>query len=161
MAGASTAGRIYLVMIGLALALAGGFFCWLMWRSFERAHAMRSWPEVPCRVLASGVEERRVDPNSAPEFQFSIQYGYEAQGKAFTGTHWTWRASPWSSRREEPEKLVADYPVGKLTTCRVDPGNPAFAILKVDSQASLYSIWFPGLFLIGGLGIAVGAVVRR
>ena len=37
----------------------------------------------------------------------------------------------------------------------------AFAVLKMDSQAAGYSIWFPGLFVIGGLGIAGRALVKR
>lgn len=161
MASGSKGGRLYLALIGLMLALAGGFFCWLMARSYERAHAMRAWPEVPCTILASSVEERRIDPNGAPEFRFSVQYGYEWQDQAWTSTHWTWRESPWSSRRDDATKLVAEHPQGARKVCRVDPTNPGFAILKTDSQAPLYSIWFPALFVVGGLGIAVSAVVRK
>jgi hypothetical protein len=46
------------------------------------------------------------------------------------------------------------------TTCRVDPANPDFAVLKPDSLAPGYSIWFPALFVIGGPGIAVRALTR-
>lgn len=158
MASGSIAGRLYLAMIGIALALAGGIFCWLMWRSYDRAHHMRAWPEVSCVVLASEVEERRIDPNSGPEFRFSIQYGYEWQGKPHTSTHWTWRESPWSSKPQEAEANVAKYPVGGTFTCHVNPEEPGFAILKSDSQAPLYSIWFPALFVVGGMGIAAGAL---
>ena len=47
MANSTLAGRLFLAAIGLALALAGGFFCWLMWRSFARAHEMR-YPGGDC-----------------------------------------------------------------------------------------------------------------
>ncbi|WP_338285812.1 DUF3592 domain-containing protein [Luteolibacter sp. LG18] len=161
MASGSVAGRLYLAMIGMALALAGSFFCWLMWRSYDRAHHMRAWPEVPCTILSSGIEERRIDPNSAPEFRFAVLYGYEWQGTRYTSTHWTWRESPWSSRRGAAEEDVKAYPVEGQFVCRVNPDEPGFAILKTDSQAPLYSIWFPALFVVGGLGIAASALFRK
>jgi hypothetical protein len=40
------------------------------------------------------------------------------------------------------------------TTCRVHPRDPDFAVLKPDSLAPGYSIWFPALFVVGGLGMA-------
>jgi hypothetical protein len=43
------------------------------------------------------------------------------------------------------------------TTCRVNPHDPDFAVLKPDSLAPGYSIWFPALFVIGGLGMTVRA----
>ena len=161
MARSSTAGRLYLVFIGLATASLGLLFCWLMGRSYLRAHAMRSWPEVPCVILASEIKDRRIDPNGATEFQFTVQYGYEWQGLALTGDHYTWRGSAWSSRKENADELLKQFATGSRTTCRVDPGNPSFAVLKMDSQAAGYSIWFPGLFVIGGLGIAGRALWRK
>lgn len=161
MADTSRAGRWYLAMIGIMLALAGGVFCWLMWRSFERAHEMRAWPEVPCVVLSSEAGERQIDPNSAPEFRFDVKYGYEWSGKEYTGSHYTWRGSPWTSRKADIEVQVKEYPPGERLTCRVNPADPSFAVLKVDSQAPGYSIWFPALFLVGGLVITVRAITRR
>ena len=157
----STAGRLYLVFIGLATALLGLLFVWLMGRSYLRAHAMRSWPEVPCKILASELKDRRIDPNGATEYQFAVQYGYEWQGQALIGDRHTWRGSLWSSKKEKSAELMKEFPAGSQSTCRVDPSNPTFAVLKMDSQAAGYSIWFPGLFVIGGLGIAGRAVFRK
>lgn len=161
MANASLAGRWYLASIGIMLALAGGVFCWLMWRSFERAHQMRAWPDVPCVVLTSKAEERQIDASTPMEFRFSVHYGYEWSGKEYTGYHYTWRGSPWTSRKEDVEELVKQFEPGTRLTCKVDPTNPDFAVLKTDSQAPAYSIWFPALFVVGGLGIAVRAFARR
>jgi cytosine/adenosine deaminase-related metal-dependent hydrolase len=108
----SKAGRLYLVFIGLATASLGLLFVWLMGRSYLRAHAMRSWPEVPCVILASELKDRRIDPNGATEYQFAVQYGYEWQGQALTGDHYTWRGSSWSSRKGQTEELVKTYPTG-------------------------------------------------
>lgn len=156
-----TAGRWYLAVLGLILALLGGLFVGLMARSFLRAREMRTWPEVACVILASEVEQRQNDENSPAEFRQDLSFGYEWQGAAYTGDHLTLRGSPWSSSRATVEERVAAYPVGKRTTCRVDPRNSNFAVLKPDSLAPGYSIWFPALFVIGGLGISFRAVFTK
>ncbi len=89
----------------------------------------------------------------------NLSFGYEWQGQPRTGDHLTLRGNPWSSKRKLMESRIQDYPVGKSTTCRVDPKNPDFAVLKPDSLAPGYSIWFPALFVIGGLGIVYRAAV--
>lgn len=147
-------GRWFLVMLGLSVAALGILFIWLMGRSFLRAKEMRSWPEVECVILSSEIEERRNDPNSRREFRHNLSFGYEWNGEARTGDRLTLRGSPWSSRQGEVEKRSLEFPVGKRTTCRIDPSNADFAVLKPDSLAPGYSIWFPALFVVGGLGIS-------
>jgi hypothetical protein len=152
------AGHWYLAFLGLSLALIGGVFVWLMARSYLRAREMRSWPEVACVILSSELVERRHDENSPIEFRHDLSFGYEWQDQPRTGDHLTLRGNPWSSKRKLMESRLNEYPPGKTTTCRVDPNNPDFAVLKPDSLAPGYSIWFPGLFVIGGLGITFRAL---
>lgn len=152
------AGRWYLACLGLSLVLVGGVFVWLLGRSYLRAREMRQWPEVACVILSSELVARRHDANSPLEFRHDLSFGYEWQGQARTGDHLTLRGNPWSSKREMMEGRIKEFPVGKTTTCRVDPTNADFAVLKPDSLAPGYSIWFPGLFVIGGLGIALRAI---
>jgi hypothetical protein len=151
------AGRWYLACIGLSVALLGGLFVWLMAHSYLRAREMRTWPVVPCVILSSELEERRHDRNSPVEYRHNFIFSYEWQGQRHTGDHLSLRGNPWSSKREVMKERLADYPVGKATTCWVDPTNKEFAVLKPDSLAPGYSIWFPSLFVIGGLGIALRA----
>lgn len=153
----SRGGRWFLAGIGLATALIGVLFVWLMARSYLRAREMRTWPEVRCVILNTTIEERVHDPQSPREFRVNVAYGYEWQGAARTGDRLTLRGNPWTSKRGLAEKRAAEYPPGMTTTCRVDPHNPDFAVLKPDSLAPGYSIWFPALFVIGGLGMAVRA----
>jgi len=157
----STAGRLYLAAIGLSLALMGGVFFWLMWRSFDRARQMQSWPEVRCVIIEAKMDERRIDPSSPPEFRVNVSYGYEFNGKARTGDHLTWRGNPWTSKVNVVEERLAAFKPGTSTTCRVDPSNPDFSVLKPDSKAPGYSIWFPALFIVGGLGITVRAITVK
>jgi len=155
------AGRWFLAALGLLLALIGGMFVLLLGRSFLRAWEMRAWPEVSCVILSSEIVERRHDEFSPIEFRQELSYGYEWQGQPFTGDHLTLRANPWSSKREGVAQRVADYPAGMVTSCRVNPTSPKIAVLKTDSLAPGYSIWFPGLFVVGGLGISLRALRKR
>ncbi len=150
--------RVFQGAIGLSLVLIGGLFVWLMARSYLRAREMRSWPEVSCQILVSEIEQRRHDPQSPVEFRAVVNFGYEWQGKSQAGDHLTLRGSPWTSKLELAEQRVAEFPVGTTTQCRVNPANPSMAVLKPDSLAPGYSIWFPGLFLVAGIGITIRAI---
>lgn len=147
--------------MGLFLALLGAVFVYLMGRSFLRAREMHHWPEVKCVILSSEIEERKHDEISPTEFRQDIVFGFEWKGEALTGDHLTLRGSPWTSRREIAEQRVAEYPAGKTTTCLVNPSDPAGAVLKPDSLAPGYSIWFPALFVIGGLGITIRSLAGK
>jgi len=158
---ASGAGRWYLILIGMFLAMAGLLFTGLMWRSYGRAREMEHWPQVDCVIFRSEAEERVVDTGSPPEYRFNVLYGYRWQGKDIQSGRWGWRGSPWLSDRDAVEQLVKQYPQGSLSSCRVDPKSPDMAVLKLDSKAAGYSIWFPALFVLGGAGIVVGAFRKR
>ncbi len=155
------AGRWYLVFLGLSVAAIGAVFVALMWRSYDRARQMHHWPEVPCTILSSEVEQRPPHPNAPPEFRASLLYGYEWRDEPHTGTRLTWRGNPWRSDRGAVEKVVDRYAAGTGATCRVNPADPDFAVLEPDSKAPLYAIWFPALFVVGGLGIAWRALRRH
>jgi hypothetical protein len=150
-----------LVATGLCTALLGALFVWLLARSYLQAKAMREWPEVECVILSNEIRERLHDPHSPREYQVEVLYGYEWQGEAKTGNRLTLRGNPWTSKPNLAEKRAAEFPSGMRTTCRVDPTNPDFAVLKPDSLAPGYSIWFPALFVIGGLGMALRALIHR
>ncbi len=109
-------------------------------------------------VIQSEIGERRHDDFSPIEYRQNLTFGYEWKGQAYTGTHLTLRDNPWSSKRELVEQRLEELPLGAETTCRVNPASPEIAVLKPDSLAPGYSIWFPCLFVIGGLGISIRAM---
>jgi len=157
MARPSIASRVYLTMIGLALALAGGVFFALMWHSFQRAREVEKWPVVPCVILSSGAEERRIDPNGPVERQFTVLYGYEWEEKPYESNLWKLRGSGWSSKEDAITPYLAKYPEGALRECHVNPAKPEMAVLEKESKAPGYSLWFPAIFVVGGLGMVAGA----
>ena len=153
-------GRWFMAFIGLSLAIIGGLFVFLMARSYMRAKEMRNWPKVPCVILASELEERRHDPNSPMEYRHRVNFGYEWQGQGLLGEKTTLRGNAWTNKRKLADERLAEFHVGMNTECFVDPQNPQLAILKPDSLAPGYSIWFPGLFMIAGLGITFNALIN-
>ncbi len=154
------AATVFLILLGLVIAALGGFFTVLMWKSYQRADAMRSWPQVEALVLSSAIEEWQHDEFSPMEYRLEILYGYEWKGKAMTGERLTARGNPFSNKRVVAEEQLERYPAGKKIIAFVYPADPSFTVLRPDSKAPGYSIWFPLLFVFGGLGIAAAAIRR-
>lgn len=157
-------GSLYLILVGLFLCAAGGVFTWLMWRSYDRASAQRTWQEVPCRILESRIMERQIGDNVPGEFGLHVLFGYQFAGESRTSELLSLRGVSWSRDRSRAEARAARYPVGTESVCHVDPAEPDRAVLQVDSKAPGYSLWFPLLIVAGGLGIITGAlrtIVRR
>ena len=153
----STGSRVYLSIIGLMLALAGGLFSWLMWRSFERAREESHWPQVPCVILHSEAATRQIDPNGNPEYRFAVLYGYHWEGAPRESDLLKLRGSPWVSKEDAVKIFIEKYPEGSQHKCYVNPAKPELAVLELESKAPGYSLWFPLLFVVGGIGIMAGA----
>ncbi len=157
----TTGARVFLSLIGLMLAFVGGIFSWLMWRSFDRAREIDQWPVVPCAILESEVESRRDDPEwpeeMPQEYRFRVLYQYDFGEETYESGRLSLRGASWSGRPDKAEALVGRFPRGSVAECRVNPDAPSEAVLEGESRAPGYSLWFPLLFLVGGLGVAVGA----
>jgi hypothetical protein len=152
---------VFLVVFGLVIAGIGGVFTALMGDSYQRASAMHAWPQAEAVILSSEVEERRHDEFSQKEYRVKLLYGYEWKGEGKTGELLTARGNPWSKDLARIERELEKFPVGMKTKAYVNPADPDYAVLKPDSKAAGYSIWFPLLFVVGGLGIVARAVVTR
>lgn len=149
---------VFLVMLGLVIAGVGGLFTVLLGMSYMRAVDQRAWPQVEGVVLSSEMEEYKHDEFSPMEYRLKILYGYVWKNESKTGERYGFRGNPNYNKRNKIAELVEAYPVGKKTMVYVNPADVNFAMLKPDSKAAGYSIWFPMLFVIGGLGIAVRAI---
>ncbi len=151
---------VFLILLGLAIAAIGGFFTVLMWKSYGRAVEQRSWPQVEAVILSSAVEEWKHDDYSPQEYRLKILYGYEWMGEAKTGERYDFRGNANYNKRDKIEAMVKRLPAGSTATAYVNPKDPDFTILKLDSKAAGYSIWFPLLFVVGGLGVAIRALLK-
>lgn len=153
----SAAGSYYLAGIGLAVALVGAVFVYLLWNSFSEAKATREWTETPCLVIRSQVKERS-SKHITREYSWNVEYMYDYDGESYTSKFHTPRAAKWKSSIKEAQALIEKYPLNEKAICYVNPANPSQAILQHDTKAAGYSIWFPMLFVIGGLGIMISSL---
>lgn len=137
------------------LALSGGVFTWLLGSSFSRARGMDSWQEVPCAILESEIRERKIGIDVPTDYRLGILYGYEFEGEAYSSAAYDLRGNAWVKDAKRIQALVMRFPAGSEQTCWVNPDDPEQAVLKKETKAPGYSIWFPILFVVGGLGIVV------
>ena len=154
------ASRVGLFFLGLLLASLGAAFCWFLWNGYERSAATREWEPTPCVVISSLIEENTHQMPQDRRFYARVTYRYTFEGKEYQSQRITQRDGP-SRNQDEIEDRLAQYPIGEKLTCYVNPANPDEAILKHSTRAAGYSIWFPGLFVIGGIGMMASAFLKN
>jgi hypothetical protein len=155
------ASTIFLVVFGLIIAGIGVLFTKLMWDSYQRASAMHAWPQTEAVILSSEIIERQQNEFLPKEYKVKLLYGYEWKNEARTGELIVARGNPWAKELARSEQQLEKYPVGLKTMAYINPADPSFAVLKPDTKAAGYSIWFPLLFVVGGLGITFKAIRNK
>ncbi len=143
--------------MGLFLIAAGWGGATYLWGSYERAARMNSWVEVPCHIVASEIDGTDANQRGLPKYVARVSYRYEWEGNSYVGERIR-RLPVESGERRKIEAIQARYPVGAERTCYVNAEAPEEAVLKKDSKAGLYSIWFPCLFIVGGAGMVGSAL---
>lgn len=155
----SRGSKAVLVLMGLILVCAGGVFTAVLWHSGQRALETRQWTAVPCTVLFSSVDPDKWSANDPLKWRLRVQYRYVWEGKEITGTN-VRRVEGPTPHKERAEAVAARYPPGKQTECFVNPARPDQAILEHETKAAFYTLWWPLLFVTGGLGMIVAAFRR-
>lgn len=158
---ASHSGRLWLCMMGLFLIVAGSFFAWRMWLSYEKAQITRQWSQVSCRILSSRVVSERPTAHSDPAHRVEVRYEYEVGGVKHHSTRIRQVEAAPTLHFDDAVQKQQMYPAGSAQTCWVNPAKPDEAVLQHGSRAALYSIWFPLLFVAGGFGMVGGALRQR
>ncbi|MEO0447237.1 MAG: DUF3592 domain-containing protein [Verrucomicrobiota bacterium] len=156
-------GLLWMGSMGLFLALVGSFFAWWLWATWKKAGLMDSWAATEARILQSEVRTYQFNEFSRIEFFPFIQYEFLWEGTPQQSEQLR-RIPIRSAHQDKAEKWVRRYPVGKRITAFINPADPSISVLKRDSKASLYAIWFPCLFVAGGLGIlfaSMRSLIRR
>ena len=154
------AGSRWLAFLGIVLAILGAVFTGVLWHSWQLAEETRSWVETPAKVLSSQVIPDQATPNSPTKYRVVVRYQYNFGGAVYH-TERIRRSDGPKNDREDAEALREEYTPGQALTCWVNPEDPAYAVLKHDNRAALYSIWFPLLFFGGGLRMVWGVMRRK
>ena len=149
--------QVFLIGLGLVIAMIGGMFCFWMARAYLRVKAVDAWPEAHCMMLKSEVVEFRPVPNVAPRYRLDVDYFYTFNDKTYHSGKVRSRVRVTTDRKKA-EDWQSAHEAGSESVCFVNPADPADAILEKESKAVGYTIWFPALFVVGGLGMAVQAV---
>ena len=155
----SRAGSFYLVGIGFAVMLVGAVFMYFMWKSYSQASLTRTWTKTPAVMIVSAMKNRSAE-HISKEYSWSLEYAYAYEGEEYTSKFNTPRGAKWTSRKMEIQGLVDAKPENSNVFCYVNPENPKQAILTHDIKAADYSIWFPAIFVVGGLGMMWGSIKR-
>jgi hypothetical protein len=139
----------------------GAFFCVYLWRDFQSAKETDRWIEIPCEIVVSAIDDSGRTQHDGVKYQLEIRYRYRFGETDYLGEKMNRYRPVASGDPDKTGSVQRSYPVGSKTVCFVNPDDPADAILKRDSKAALYSIWFPMLFVVGGIGIAVSGFRRN
>ncbi len=154
------AGSLWLAFLGLSLAVMGTIFTGVLLRSWRLAEETRSWTAMPAKILSAQVVPEQATPHSPTKYRPVVRYEYQMGGKVYH-TDRIHRSDGPKSEREDAESLREEFTPGQTVTCWVDPADPAHAVLKHDTRAALYTIWFPLLFVAGGLRMAWAALRKK
>ncbi|MGI9240814.1 MAG: DUF3592 domain-containing protein [Verrucomicrobiales bacterium] len=152
----STGSLIGGIALGLLIATMGTIFVFALVKGYGRANETREWTEVPMKVTRAEVLEEQIGM-SPTEYKPIIEYAFVYEGKPATGSGIK-RTEGFTKHKSKAQRTVNRYPLGSEGTCWVNPENPAQTVLKHNTRAVLYTVWFPGLFVIAGLGIAIGSI---
>lgn len=145
--------RLGLAVLGACLAGTGLFFCVVLWSGYVTAKRFHDWVECPALVIASSIESRAV-PGAVNEqrYRASVRYRYTYESREWVSDRVRWK-DKWSRDRTKAERMVARYGLGTSPRCYVNPRAPSEAILERETLAAGYTLWFPGLFVLGGAGM--------
>jgi len=156
----SLAGRLWIMAMGLGIAAVGWVFVQYLWASHERAKAMQAWVETPCRIVSSELGEGGLNQRGMPKYLVELRYRYEVGGTEYESERLR-RLPVEASDLRKAEARIRPYPEGLETVCFVDPEEPSNAVLERDSRGALYSIWFPWIFVVGGIVMAASALLSQ
>ena len=155
----SRAGSLWLACIGLALAIVGTLFTGVLLHSWRLAEETRSWNATPAKILSSQVIPEIATPHSPTKFRPVVRYEYQVGGAVYHSSR-IHRSDGPKSDRDDAEALREQFTPNQSLTCWVNPQDPSYSVLLHDTRAALYTVWFPLLFVIGGLRMAWGALRR-
>lgn len=131
------------LVAGLAML---AFFVWPIYKTVV---TRTSWTEVPCEILSSSVGSHPGDDSTT--YSVDVRYRYTVDGQDYESDRYRFLQGS-SSGYEGKAEVVESLPAGTVTTCRVDPEDPAEAVLFSGFSWTHLLILFPIPFIAVGAG---------
>ena len=141
-------------LFGVVFMLIGLIVTGFTVKGLIRDLGMRGWDKAPALV---GQVDIKVEKDNDDPFVLRVNYFYEVDGKSYTGDRY--RLRPYRSDNYEKLALVLkDLNESPERTARVDPDDPASAVLNIPSPWSALTVFLPLIFVVVGGAIAYAAL---
>jgi hypothetical protein len=151
-AGPQQTPRGAIVFFALHLAAGIALLIPLLLLPVYRSWMARSWREVPCTILTSGVESKN-ELKGGTTFQTAITYSYIVNGREYTGNRHDFFPVATIGYRSKAA-VARQYAPGTQRHCLVNPDDPKQAVLTRHLGAPVWIGLLPLAFaLAGALGI--------
>lgn len=136
-------------LFAVFLVVGLGMLAFFVWPIYKTVVARASWSEVPCEILDSRVESH--SDGDGTTYSVEVRYRYSVGGRSYESDRYRFLQGS-SSGYEGKARVVESLPTGAVTTCRVDPENPAEAVLFTGWSWANLLVLFPLPFVAVGAG---------
>ncbi|HOT28504.1 MAG TPA: DUF3592 domain-containing protein [Candidatus Ozemobacteraceae bacterium] len=141
-------------LFGFVFCALGLAACGVLTWTWIQENRTRFWEKTPCTIIDGRIEEAS-DHQGGFSFRPRIRYSYEFGGKPYISD----RVAPTEVIEDDyadAQELLDAFPAGNAAFCRVDPGDPAQAVLRHGSPWTILIALFPLIFVAIGLGVMRG-----
>ena len=111
--------------------------------------AATKWAAVPCRITSSIVSSH--SDSDGTKYSADIVYSYVYGGQAYTSGRYSF-GNQLKGKYNGRMNLVASYPAGSVSTCYVNPQDPASAVLNRGFTSDIWVGLLSLPFLLFGVG---------
>jgi hypothetical protein len=121
-------------------------------------HESAAWPSVAGRITTSCVVEEqststddRGRETTSTSYRPDIEFAYEAGGREFHSSQWSWGWTALYSDTEGAQKVAAKYKEGASVPVYYDPKDPSNAVLEpANRQGTAVPLVVAFVFAAGG-----------
>jgi hypothetical protein len=152
-----------LVLFGLVFAGFGSLFVVIFFLlPLMRALNAHGWVEVPCTIIESRVGES--SDSDGTTYRVEVRFAYhfqpgalepDPQAPRYESTRYDFAEGIYTSGYDGKAAEVALLAPGTQTTCRVDPENPAEAVLRPGIPGEVWFGLIPLIFPLVGIAIMI------
>jgi hypothetical protein len=115
----------------------------------------RDWVQTPCKILSSELN------GNGDSSRIAVSFAYSVGNKEYTSERYCFLAMSSNTAGGWKRRVIAEYPAGKVTSCFVNPGDPADAVIERGWVPDMWWGLFPIPFVLVGFGallVAMGII---